>query len=335
MGSVMKNAPSNKSRLFGSVCYCLAVIGVAIHGWHPTTMHSVLASASVSVEAKNSPLESSIGEVIDDAPSFASVPETSLPKVTPYPVISSNPVKSAPATPVLDGLTGVPLTHQGPLVGEQAKVLMYHYIRSGVDPVKDPLGVRLSVSPTLFDSQMAALKKGGYTVVTMKDLLAHGGGPKTVVLTFDDGYEDFYTSAYPILQKYGFTATIYIISGKIGGPYMTWPQLQQLEAASIEIGAHTVNHKDLSRLSADEQRQEIIGSKIALEQRLGTAIVSFCYPSGRYSADTVKIAREAGFGSATTTQPGIMVKGTDHFLIPRIRMTESVTSEVLLKALSR
>jgi len=294
------------------VAYTLLALGYAWHGWHalkpPVSAVAVL-----------------------NQPSYISQARPTLP-----PVIAAVP--DLPAAPsnlygadAANELSHTILVNQK---GETAKILMYHYIRD-VDPKKDPLGFRLSVSPALFAQQLAVIHDAGYSVITMADLMAHKGGPKTVVLTFDDGYEDFYTTAYPLLQHYGWKATLYIISGKIGGPYMSWQQIQDLHTAGFEIGAHTVDHPSLDKLTPEQQHHEIFDSKATLEQEIGAPVTAFCYPSGRYNATTVQLVKQAGFTSATTTKGGIATTSSDAFLLPRLRIDPSVTPDLLAQALSR
>lgn len=231
------------------------------------------------------------------------------PLAMPLPLLKSKPFIYHPPKPKKPAL---------------ADILMYHYIRAGVDPKKDGLGYRLSITSETLDQQLAYLQAQGYHFLTMNQLMTSPIPDKTVVLTFDDGYEDFYTAALPILKKYNATATAYIIAGKIGGPYMTWDQLKEAQAAGIEIGAHTMNHYDLQKLPVDEQRYEIDQSKKVLEQQLGVPVVSFCYPSGRYNADTIKIVQQSGFTSATTTNSGGVYSLKDPFVLPRVRVAPGV-----------
>lgn len=211
----------------------------------------------------------------------------------------------------------------------KAHILMYHYVRN-VDANADPLGYRLSVHENELDNQIQLLQSLGYHTMTMADLAAGKGDSRSVVMTFDDGYEDFYTTAYPIFKKYGWTATLYIITNKIGGNYMTWDQIRELQAAGFEIGDHTLDHFALNTLSVEQQRHQIIDSKHDLEQQLGRPVTAFCYPSGRYNADTIQIVKDAGYTSATTTVPGLVRVGSDPFLYQRVRMNPDMSQSELL-----
>jgi peptidoglycan/xylan/chitin deacetylase (PgdA/CDA1 family) len=191
--------------------------------------------------------------------------------------------------------------------GGPPPILMYHYIRY-VDQVSDPLGYELSVTPELFEAHMAWLHEQGYTTMRMdaaaRCIQGEARCPaRAVALTFDDGYEDAFTTALPVLQRYGFTATFYIISAPVGQPgYMSWEQIATLHAAGMEIGAHTIDHFDLTTLDAAESERQIAQSKADLEHHLGISVVSFCYPTGLYNGMIEEQTRAAGYMSATTTR---------------------------------
>jgi peptidoglycan/xylan/chitin deacetylase (PgdA/CDA1 family) len=207
----------------------------------------------------------------------------------------------------------------------RAHILMYHYVRVVADPSQDPVGYRLSITPSNLEAQIKDLKSKGYKSITIKDLLQGKGGAKDIVLTFDDGYEDFYTNAFPILQKYGWTATVNIITGKIGGDYMTWPQLKSLSAAGIDIASHTVDHLALAKLTPTQQEAQIMNSKNILQNELGIKIYSICFPSGSYNATTLALVKASGYLGATTEIPGAVFSQTDPYLLPRVRVSPSLS----------
>jgi peptidoglycan/xylan/chitin deacetylase (PgdA/CDA1 family) len=189
-------------------------------------------------------------------------------------------------------------------------ILEYHYIRDNPNP-RDQLGFRLSVTPTEFQRQMDWLAANSYHPVSMADLRAYfaAGRPlpaTSVVLTFDDGYLDFFTTAFPILQRLGFTAVAYVVPGFLGRPgYMDQAQIQQLDASGIvEIASHTVNHLDLTRLDAGSLNTQLQASRASLEQLLGHPVLDFCYPSGRFNGRVVSAVAAAGYQTATTELPG-------------------------------
>jgi len=190
-------------------------------------------------------------------------------------------------------------------------VLTYHSL--------DTSGSVVSAPPEAFAAQISALAESGFRGVSLRDALihheAHGAWPeRSVALTFDDGYANFYEVAAPALAARGFTATVFVVSGHVGGmndwepppaglgprPMLSWSQLSDLSSAGIEIGAHTRRHRDLRRLSAPEARDEIGGSRAEIEDRLGRSVESFAYPFGHTSPDALEIVRME-FRAACTT----------------------------------
>ena len=204
-------------------------------------------------------------------------------------------------------------------------ILMYHYIRTGV-PASDRLGQGLSVAPADLDAQLRVLVQRGYVSVTLDDLVAARQGetvlpPRAAVLTFDDGYADFYTAAWPILQRYGLSATIYIISGKLGQPgYLACDQLRELADAGVTVAAHSVTHPRLPALSDAALAREMRESRRQLEECLSQPVRHFAYPSGAYDDRVRAAAAEAGYLTATTTRYGVARPDLDPLTLPRLRV---------------
>ena len=202
----------------------------------------------------------------------------------------------------------------------QIPVLMYHYIRVA-DPA-DTLGVGLSVTPTNFEKQMKWLSENNYKSMKLEDLADPekieigkilNSKKKPVVITFDDGYEDSFTEAYPILKKYNFTGTIFIIRDFVGrSEYANQNQINEIASNGMEIGSHTLGHKNLATSSLDIAKTQIFDSK------LGSNV--FCYPSGRYNEDVVSLVRDAGYDVAVTTNPGIATEKSNILELPRVRI---------------
>lgn len=188
-------------------------------------------------------------------------------------------------------------------------ILVYHYIRVNPDP-RDSLGYALSVTPANFNAQMDWLAQNGYHPITISDLAAYLRGEsglpsRPIVLTFDDGYADFYTDAIPILRSHDFTAVAYVVSGFMGRPgYMTSSEVLSAQGAGFEIGSHTVDHVNLTRQSADGLRYQLAASKEALERLLKRPVTSFCYPYGKVGPREADAVAAAGYQDATTTQAG-------------------------------
>ena len=126
-----------------------------------------------------------------------------------------------------------------------------------------------------------------------------------MALTFDDGYQDFYSTAVPIMRPLGITATNYVPTMLVGRPsYMTWSEIQLLDSEGYEMAAHSQFHVDVSKVSASRAEIEIFGAKSDLENHLGHEVVDWAYPYGGYSYSTVQLVHDAGYLSGATTKPG-------------------------------
>lgn len=214
-------------------------------------------------------------------------------------------------------------------VGRQSvrlPILMYHYIRINPDP-RDQLGFNLSVTPDDFTRQMDWLAQNGYNPVDFDDFRDYLAGRESlparpVILTFDDGYRDMYTTAFPILRAHRFKAVAYIVAGFINAPNnVTADQVLEMDGNGVQIGAHTVSHADLTRQSPADLHHEVFDSKTMLEGLLGHPVLDFCYPSGRFNEAVEQTVEAAGFETATTTQPGIQHSEGDRFTWTRVRVS--------------
>lgn len=169
-------------------------------------------------------------------------------------------------------------------------ILMYHSISSGNS---------LRVPKSEFAAHMKWLKDNGYVTLSPKEayqVLATNSTPseKYVLITFDDGYTDNYTKAFPILKEYGMKATIFMIEQSIGRPHhLTDAQMDDMMAHGISIESHTIHHLELNRLTQKQQEEELKGSKVFFDQRFSQQTIMVSYPVGRYNEDTL----EAGEGS--------------------------------------
>lgn len=221
---------------------------------------------------------------------------------------------SAPPEPVAPGPQSI-----------KVPILTYHYIRVNTDP-RDRMGFALSVTPADFAAQMDWLAQNGYHPITTEDLYAYlnrtrGLPSKPVILTFDDGYADFYTTALPILRSHSFKATSYVVSGFVGrGGYMTADQIREADRSGIEIGSHSVDHPNLARSSIGNVRAQLGDSKRYLEQLLGHPVTAFCYPSGKYTSAVANEVAAAGYHDATTTASGSWHSLADRYAWSRLRI---------------
>jgi peptidoglycan/xylan/chitin deacetylase (PgdA/CDA1 family) len=201
--------------------------------------------------------------------------------------------------------------------GTKVMVLNYHKV--------DNMNISLSVLPKDFDAQMAYLKENGYTTIApgeLYDSLANGTElpEKPVLITFDDGYEDNYQNAYPILKKYGFKATIFVITGFLDKQknYLTWQQAQEMEQDGISIESHTVNHKSMTELTDDQLRDELVNSKKEIEKRLDKKVDFVAYPTGTYNLHIANLVKEAGYKAAFTIKYGNVDKASNVYALERV-----------------
>ena len=219
--------------------------------------------------------------------------------------------------------------HEVVPVGTQAirlPILMYHYIRRPPSMRTDMLGYKLSVSPEDFRTQMDWLYVNGYHAVNFNQVRAYFEGARAlpsrpIVITFDDGYEDVYTTAFPILQTHGFTAVSYIVTGFVGRPaYVSREQVLEMDRAGIEIGSHTVDHANLARMSFGSTTYQVLQSKRLLEEMLGHQVVDFAYPSGQFNGQTMAAVRQAGYDTAVTTAVSVTHSVIDRYAWGRVRV---------------
>jgi peptidoglycan/xylan/chitin deacetylase (PgdA/CDA1 family) len=209
-------------------------------------------------------------------------------------------------------------------------ILMYHRINV-VTARTLAISRRLTVAPAVFAEQLAWLDRHGYQTITQRQLLealsCRGALPsRPVMLTFDDGYADVFLRASTEIARLGMHATAYVITGRIsaGDPsFLTWPLLRALEQRGIEIGSHSVSHRDLTTLSDRELRVELLAARRGLERRLGHPVAWLAYPFGAYDARVVAFAREAGYRLAVTTDPGAAQSGKHPFELRRLRVLDS------------
>jgi len=253
---------------------------------------------------------------------------TASPTVTPSPTatatVTPSPTPTATSTP-LPTSDGVVRTLRVP-------ILMYHHV-SSVPPNADVYRRDLSVSPEQFDQQLRYLRAHGYHSVSLRDLLyALNRGwplpPNPIVLTFDDGYADAYNNAFPLLRKYGFTATFFVLTAfadENRPGYLTWTQIARMSRAGMEIGSHSKDHPDLRRRGRDFLVWQILGSKQSIEAHTSQMVYAFSYPSGQYDAGVEEILKEAGFLVAVTTAQGTVQRSDRLLRLSRVRVRGSYT----------
>ena len=207
----------------------------------------------------------------------------------------------------------------------EVPILMYHYIRDAAN--EDELGKGLSVHPDNFGAQIKWLKDNGYASVKLADLADPEKKAisktiyekkKPVVISFDDGYTDAYTQAFPVLKKYGMAGTFFIIRNSVGKDdsfYMNQAQIDEMAKAGMEIGSHSLNHPDLTKISAEDLKNQLNESKLDAD--------TFCYPAGRYNETVVKAVKEAGYVAAVTTKFGVATEKSSLLELKRVRIEDT------------
>jgi peptidoglycan/xylan/chitin deacetylase (PgdA/CDA1 family) len=206
-------------------------------------------------------------------------------------------------------------------------ILMYHYI-SFPPPDADDVRRDLSVAPTDFEEQLRYLRKAGYHSITLRDLIYYLTigqrlPRKPIILTFDDGYRDNYDHAYPLLEKYGFVGTFFLVTAPIDQgheEYLSWDQVKEMSADGMEFEPHTYTHPDLRGQPVDYVVWQIMASKEAIEERTGKTARFFAYPSGKYDQQVVDVLRSAYFWGAVTTSQDDRQSSQQPFELKRIRI---------------
>jgi peptidoglycan/xylan/chitin deacetylase (PgdA/CDA1 family) len=213
-------------------------------------------------------------------------------------------------------------------------ILMYHGI-------SDQLGDRhpyfeTNTAPKLFAQHMQYLRENGYSAVDLVEIIDTAGvaqnPAKRVAITFDDGFRNFYTHAFPILAQYGFTATMFVTTGWIGNTrirfedreFMTWEEVREIHSHGVRIGSHTISHRELKQLDAADVAEEVAGSKQTIEDKLGSPVISFSYPYAfpETRKRFVRMLRETlernGYENGVSTIIGTARGQDDRFFLPRL-----------------
>lgn len=216
-----------------------------------------------------------------------------------------------------------------PKRGSRACILMYHSIHEKTD-------YRWNVTPGDFERQMAHLKEQGCPVISLAELVrrlrAREPLGDAVALTFDDGYRDNLSNALPVLEQYGFPATVFVTTSGLGKTdkrglaRLALEELKLLAASKrVEVGSHTTSHIMLAAAGTAVQREEVTESKAFLGSLLGKAIDLFAYPYGNFSRTTVSLVRAAGYRAAVTTVPGLVTAKSDPYRLPRYAVETHMT----------
>jgi peptidoglycan/xylan/chitin deacetylase (PgdA/CDA1 family) len=208
--------------------------------------------------------------------------------------------------------------------GGMPPLLMYHSV-SSYQP--DPF--QLIVSPARFEQQMRWIRRRGLRGVSVRDLLEarrRGGGRRLVGLTFDDGYADFAECVLPVLTRHGFTATVFVVAGRLGGhnawsvagprkPLLTADEVREAARAGMEIGSHGFQHVALPTVADTDLATETMASRDVLRQVSGQDVAGFCYPYGSIERRVIQGVKDAGYDYACAIWPSA---DTGRHALPRI-----------------
>ncbi|MBZ9623498.1 polysaccharide deacetylase family protein [Clostridium sp. FP2] len=233
-----------------------------------------------------------------------------------------SPTEHSDNLPVYDSLKIEEKTYKSASVfqvkNSKIPILMYHSISY-------EKGNSLRVSKENFRMQMKYLKDNNYTTLTIDELYSYMKigkivPKKPIIITFDDGYKDNYTNAYPILKELGLKATVFVIAGAIDTEkdFLTSNEIKSMDSNNMRIESHTTAHEHLTKISYSANIKTMKSSKDKLEKILGRKINYIAYPFGEYSADTIKAAKESGYKLAFSTDSGFIDKNTNIYSLARI-----------------
>jgi peptidoglycan/xylan/chitin deacetylase (PgdA/CDA1 family) len=223
----------------------------------------------------------------------------------------------------------------------RSAILAYHGVQR-LSQAEDP--ELLNIDPDQFEGHIRLLADAGFEFVTVREFMERSS-PGLIAISFDDGLLNLRTVALPILERHGIPATVYVPTAFIGQPYpwttadsglriMDAEDIAAMAEAGIEIGAHGVNHRDLSQCTYEESLEEMTGSRDALERITGRDVTTFAYPYFRFSDDAERAARDAGFAVALSNS--MLARDDDPFAYPREMVTpQHGAGSLALKVLGR
>lgn len=219
-------------------------------------------------------------------------------------------------------------------------IVMYHYVEYVKDD-GDLIRKRLDIAPSQFEGHLRSLRNANYETYFVKDVpeILNGSihySTQSAILTFDDGYEDFYTDVFPLLKKYHMRATLYIIYDFIGRKgFLNEKQIRELiESDLVEIGSHTLDHIYLKQAPKKFADKQIIHSKYNFETQFGIKIYSFAYPYGVFNSDNIESVKKAGYTAAVSVISGVMQSKDNLFFLSRIR-PELFTPQTMIQTIEK
>ena len=209
-------------------------------------------------------------------------------------------------------------------------IMMYHHVTTEANEAED-------VTPENFRKQMNYLKKNHYHVIRLDELVEKikSGKPlakKTVVIAFDDGNEDNYTQAFPILKEFQFPAIFFVSPDFMNRDgFMTWEQVKEIKDANFDIGSHGMTQAYLPDLSRQELKYEIMESKRILEEELNVPINYIAYPVGGFTDEVKALAKKAGYKAGLTTNRGYDRFDKDVYELNRVRFSNADNADIILR----
>lgn len=224
------------------------------------------------------------------------------------------PISLAQSTPSIERSARIP-------------ILIYHSVRPYYPGITN-LVKEFTVPPDIFDNQMKYLATNGFTVITFDELSDYFQNakplpPKPVMVTLDDGWENQYIYAFPILKKYKYRGIFYIYPGAVGKKhFLLWPEVKEMLAGNMVIADHTLSHPQLPKITSLEiLKKEILGSKQIIEKQLNSSVKDFAYPFGAFNDQNIRIVKEAGYRSGRTVHAGVKADSSAPYTIDGIIIT--------------
>lgn len=265
---------------------------------------------------------------------------TPTPTPTPTPTATSTPTPTPTFTPTFTPTPLLP-TPDGVFRQVRVPILMYHHI-DNPPPDAGALQHDLSVTPENFEAQLRYLKQQGYESITLNDLTLYltVGKPlpsKPIVFTFDDGYVDAYTHAFPLLQQYDFGGTFFLVSAPIDAQnpdFLSWDQVKEMCAAGMRFEPHSYDHPDMRNRGFQFVVFQILAPKEAIEARTGERCRFFAYPSGRYDDYVIEVLRSAHYWGAVLTEQGATQNTDGLYTLQRVRIQGGDDLDMFIRKLN-
>ena len=222
-------------------------------------------------------------------------------------------------------------------------ILIYHEVETNKRKLvkRRRMGYSCTLSISQFEEQMNYLYKNNFCSLSLKELLEYdkdvsADNRKSVVITFDDGHIGNYKFAFPILKKFGFTATFFITTSWINKEYMmSWDQLKEMISKGMSVQSHTVSHFPLSTISDRQIKNELIESKKIIEGKLGNKVKFLSLPHGDFDSRLEIIAKQTGYKGIFTTEPKYFQKNNVRFFIGRMEIRKNYSINHFISIIER